>query len=65
MSLPKFLRPEVIPYTSIEIVIAGLGAGPSAKVICAWCDVVLKLGTLPVSHGLCATCAIRFETEGK
>jgi len=64
MSIPKFLRPEVIPYTSIEIVIAGLLAGPRAKVICAWCDVVLRPGTLPVSHGLCETCAARFDAEG-
>ncbi len=63
MAIPKFLQPARIPYTSIEIVVAGLRAGPLSKVICAWCDRVLRQGSLPVSHGLCASCAARFEVE--
>ncbi len=31
------------------------------KVVCAWCDVVLKAGHGPVSHGLCRPCFRRLE----
>lgn len=27
--------------------------------ICAWCDLVLRDGTLPASHGICPTCQQR------
>ena len=29
----------------------------SAKVVCAWCGLVLKDGTEPISHGICETCS--------
>lgn len=37
------------------------------KTVCAWCNVVMKDGAEPVSHGICATCEAMFfptdETE--
>ncbi len=34
-----------------------------SKVICAWCGLLLRDGTLPASHGLCETCATRLHAE--
>lgn len=62
MAIPKFLQPEIIPYTSFEIIIAGLrAASPRNKVVCAWCEKVLRDGVLPASHGICAECSLRFS----
>ncbi len=62
MAIPKFLQPEVVPYTSIELVIAGLtAASPAHRVVCAWCDVLLRNGRLPASHGMCPSCSRRFS----
>lgn len=33
------------------------------QVECAWCLAVLQRGALPVSHSMCATCAIAFLRE--
>ena len=34
------------------------------KVVCAWCDKVLRDGNHPdVSHGICAKCAEELEEE--
>jgi hypothetical protein len=33
------------------------------KVVCGWCSLVMQQGNLPVSHGLCARCARRFEAN--
>ena len=39
------------------------------KTVCAWCGLVLKDGTEPVSHGICVKCNAMFfktdETEEK
>ncbi len=37
---------------------------PLPKVLCAWCGGLMRDGCLPISHGLCADCAVRFE-EGR
>lgn len=34
------------------------------KVICGWCNTLMRDGILPASHGMCADCAVRFE-EGR
>ena len=31
--------------------------------VCAWCLLVMREGTLPASHGLCPTCAARLHAE--
>lgn len=74
--IPKFLRPEVVPYASVEIIrapvvvvlpvtsITIVPVRPSPhKVICAWCDVVIREGVLPVSHGICPGCRETLEQE--
>jgi hypothetical protein len=33
------------------------------RAICAWCDVVLREGVLPISHGICPACLERLEQE--
>lgn len=30
------------------------------KTVCAWCRVVMKDGTEPVSHGICAACEAKY-----
>jgi len=58
--IPKFLAPEVLPYA--EILIVGLPTPPQ-KVICAWCERVIRHGTLPPSHGCCRACADQLAGE--
>lgn len=57
--IPKFLRPEVLPYA--EILLVGLPEPPPQKLICAWCDRVIRHGVLPASHGICVPCAAGIE----
>jgi len=56
--IPSFLRPEVVPYASIEIVRV-------PPVICAWCPDFDP--TAPanrgVSHGMCAVCSAKLHAE--
>jgi hypothetical protein len=34
------------------------------KVLCAWCGLLLKAGPpAPVSHGMCAACAKKFNED--
>jgi len=72
--LPSFLRPETLPYVSVEIVrVDGrvdlvVSAKPRpAPVVCAYCPtfdptVAPAPGT---SHGICAACVARFEQGGR
>jgi hypothetical protein len=63
---PRFLRPEVLPFASIEIIRAGepvravLAPQPT---ICAYCPDFDP--TAPqnrgASHGICARCQQRFD----
>lgn len=32
-------------------------------VICAWCDLTMRPGTLPASHGICDTCRQALEDD--
>jgi len=32
-------------------------------VICAWCKIVLRAGTLPASHGICSACLAQFDDK--
>ncbi|MEP7304232.1 MAG: hypothetical protein ABJA98_01815 [Acidobacteriota bacterium] len=52
--IPKFLSPEVLPFAAILLV--GLPTPAPLQLICAWCDVVLRAGALPASHGICSEC---------
>lgn len=39
---------------------------PVIRVVCAWCDIVIKDGEEPASHGICARCrAIYFPKTGR
>jgi hypothetical protein len=38
-------------------------AEKAAKVVCAWCNRVLKEGTEPISHGICPECAASLKSE--
>lgn len=51
--IPTFLRPEVFPYASIEVIPA------PTKVVCSWCNVVMAEGALPASHGICPSCSAK------
>ena len=33
------------------------------KVICAWCDKVLRAGSEPTSHGICEECAAQLAAH--
>ena len=33
------------------------------KLICGWCQIVMRDGSLPASHGLCPTCAEKLQAE--
>ena len=44
-------HPDVRPLVTILL------AGLPLKVVCAWCDDVVREGVLPISHGCCPTCA--------
>ena len=59
--IPKFLRPEVVPF--VEILLAGLPVAQPSAVICAWCLSVLREGSAPVSHGICPACFDRDVSE--
>jgi hypothetical protein len=70
--LPKFLRSEILPYASVEIIradqsVEGLRARltDSAPVtICAWCPTFVPgdPANAGASHGLCDVCAARLLT---
>lgn len=51
---PKFLRSEVLPYASIEVIPAGT---PAPVVVCAWCRGFDPATSKGVSHGICDACA--------
>lgn len=34
------------------------------KTVCAWCDSLIREGSPPVSHGICALCRKRFFRDG-
>ncbi len=36
---------------------------PTNKIVCAWCQSVLKEGHEPVSHGICEKCKTELEEE--
>jgi len=66
--IPAFLRPEVLPYASVEIVHADGSVDPAPMVqACSWCTTVAELVALGrrfpgrVSHSLCETCAAKFD----
>jgi hypothetical protein len=54
--IPKFLRPERVPYASIEIVPAA-----PLRLICSWCTLQLRDGVLPASHTICPACTKKFD----
>lgn len=60
--IPKFLQPEVIRFTSIEIVRATADL-PRLVQICSWCQDHHKTdpANLHASHGICPACLARFE----
>jgi hypothetical protein len=35
------------------------------QIVCAWCQRVMRLGCLPISHGMCPSCIVKFEAEAK
>lgn len=57
--IPKFLRPEVWPFTAIEIVERLTDTAPSTVlVVCAWCPGFVR-GTQPAGSttGICQACS--------
>lgn len=54
--IPTFLRPERIPYASLEIVPAS-----PLRLICSWCTTQVQDGALPASHTICQVCTKKFE----
>jgi len=68
MIIPSFLRPETLPYASVEIVRAD-GTIDTQPIVqaCSWCTTVAELVALGrrfpgrVSHSLCETCAAKFD----
>jgi hypothetical protein len=62
--IPKCLRPEIVPYTSVEIIIAGLlVAAPVVPTICAWCPDFdpTHPANRRATHVMCPACRERFE----
>ena len=33
------------------------------KLICSWCGLEMRDGSLPASHGVCPTCAAKLHAE--
>lgn len=62
MAIPTFLRPEVLPFTSIEIVRATADFRP-LPLVCSWCPTFDKTdpANLHASHGICPACIARVE----
>lgn len=57
--LPKFLRPEVLPYASVVVI-------PAEATICAWCpDWRPTVNSHGASHSICAACAVKLEGSAK
>jgi hypothetical protein len=60
--LPTFLRPETVPYASVEIIPV-----PTLHTACAWHTPLAELIALSrqypgqVSHIICPECSVRFE----
>ena len=53
-----------ILYCSFCLFIRGLtDAVNLPTVICSWCGKLLRKGTLPISHGICPSCVVKFERE--
>jgi hypothetical protein len=65
--IPAFLRPEILPYASVEIVHADGRVEQPMVQACSWCTTVAELVALGrrfpgrVSHSLCDTCAAKFD----
>jgi hypothetical protein len=62
--LPKFLQPEAILFSSLEVLRARLtDAAPPLRVICAWCSDFngQNLTNRGASHGMCPACAALFD----
>ena len=34
---------------------------PAAKIVCAWCNRIMREGVLPISHGICQPCKTEYE----
>jgi hypothetical protein len=68
--IPKFLRPDVVPFASLEFVAAAAGLRArltdSAPVtICAWCPTFVPSdpANQGASHGLCDACSTRLLAQ--
>ncbi len=71
--IPRFLQPERLRFTSVEIIPPSADALIARKtdsqplvIICAWCPTVDRLNpsNATVSHGICPNCAARLLQEG-
>lgn len=36
---------------------------PDIKLVCAWCDAVIREGVEPESHGICPPCAAKVRED--
>lgn len=36
---------------------------PDLKLVCSWCDVVIREGAEPESHGICPACADKMRED--
>jgi ferredoxin len=33
------------------------------RCVCSWCNVLIRAGVLPITHGMCPTCSARLHAE--
>lgn len=45
------------------VLLARLTDSVPLKVVCGWCQSLMRDGALPVSHGMCPACIVRMEAE--
>jgi hypothetical protein len=61
--VPRFLRPESVPYASVEII----RVPAPAAIVCAYCPTFDRtVAPAPgTSHGICPACIATFEKGGR
>jgi hypothetical protein len=46
-----------------DVVVLDAKGYPIHQSVCSWCDRLLRVGVLPISHSICPACLERLEQE--
>jgi hypothetical protein len=67
--IPKFLRPEVVPFASVDLIARKTDSEPVPVIVCAWHTPKLDLDAInrrfpgQVSHVMCPQCVVKFIAQ--